>query len=477
MSETAVAVDVPSVADIPVPEVRRRRLSPVVALVPRLQRAGGSDARRTTALAVGAFAAMTALALSVVGGLLAFSDRVDAPGLAVPEGQRGLYVMFAWTALVVLVVPLLTLGGAAARLGVARRDARLAALRLLGATPREVVGLTLVETAAQGFVGAALGFVGYLALIPTVWTRFTFEGKQLGAAELWTGWQAPVVALVAVPLLAAVSGAVTLRRVVVTPLGVSQRVTPPSTRAVRVVVAVVAMGAFAVVTQVLGAFGAAAVAVLLGMFGLAFATLNALGPWVLGVFGRRRVRKARTPEQLLAARRVAGDPKGAWRVVGGLALAGFVAGAMAVLPVLVRGVEAQDGMDVVGRDLMTGGMLTLAISFVVAATSAGVTQAAAVLDRRRELVLQTLAGVPADLLHRVRRREVLGPVVLVSVGSAALALVLLLPLFGIAAVQDPRGVLILVACLTGGVLLVLAAVEASRPLLRQVLATTTVRAD
>ncbi|WP_019135293.1 FtsX-like permease family protein [Cellulomonas massiliensis] len=464
------------VADIPVPPVRRRRVSPVVGLAPRLQRAGGSDARRTTVLAVGAFAAMTALALSVVGGLLAFSGRVDAPGLAVPPEQRGMYVTFAWTALVVLVVPLLTLGGAAARLGVARRDARLAALRLLGATPREVVGLTLVETAVQGLVGAALGFVGYLALLP-LWTRFTFQGRPLAAAELWTGWQAPVVALVAVPLLAAGSGAVTLRRVVVTPLGVSQRVTPPGTRAVRVVVAVVAMAAFVVVTQVLGAFGAAAVAVLLGMFAIAFACLNAMGPWVLGVFGRRRVKRARTPEQLLAARRLAGDPRAAWRVVGGLALAGFVAGALAVLPVLVQGVGAQDGMDVVGRDLMTGGMLTLAISFVVAATSAGVTQAAAVLDRRRELVLQTLAGVPADLLHRVRRREVLGPVVLVSVGSAALALLLLLPLFGVAAVQDPRGLVLLAACLAGGVLLVLGAVEASRPLLRQVLATTTVRAD
>ena len=47
-------------------------------------------------------------------------------------------------------------------------------------------------------------------------------------------------------------------------------------------------------------------------------------PWI-GVMAKVLVRRARTPAHLLAARRLLDDPKAAWRVVGGLGLAGFVA--------------------------------------------------------------------------------------------------------------------------------------------------------
>ena len=99
------------------------------------------------------------------------------------------------------------------------------------------------------------------------------------------------------------------------------------------------------------------------------------------------------------------------------------------------------------------------------------------LDRRREYALQHLAGVPTELFHEVRRREVLGPLLLVGVGSAAVAVVMLSPLLGFAGVTTPRGLLLLGGCLVGGVLLVVAAVESTRPLLRQILASRDVRPD
>ncbi|MBO9555319.1 FtsX-like permease family protein [Cellulomonas sp.] len=449
----------------------------VRALSPLLRRAGGRDARITTALACTAFAVVTALALSVAGGLLAFQARAAEP---VPSGGHVfgyLYVSLAWTALALLVVPLITLGGAAARLGVSRRDARLSALRLIGVTPREVVGLTLVETAWQGLVGAVAGCVLYVLLIP-FWTLFVFQDRPFTFGELWVGPLVLAGALVVIPLLAAGSGAVSLRQVVVSPLGVSRRVRAPGLRAVRVLVAGVLMIGFIVVSIAMRSFGAVAIGVLLGSFGAAFLALNAIGPWVLRQFGGRRLRAARTPEQLLAARRLLDDPKAAWRVVGGLGLAGFVAGALAVVPVLAAAQAERDATsEIIGHDLTTGGLLTLSLTFVVAAVSAGITQAASVLDRRREYALQHLAGLPSDLLDRVRRREVLGPLVLVSVGSAALALVMLSPLFGLLALRSMTGPLLLVGCLALGCVLVLAATEASRPLLRSVLADTVVRAD
>lgn len=447
-------------------------MNPVLSLAPRLQRAAGRDGRVTTALAVLAFAVTTALTTSVLAATLAFAERAEHPTTPFERDAGDTYVLLAVIATVLLVVPLLTLGGAAARLGVARRHERLAALRLLGATPREVLGLTVLETAGQGLVGAVLGSLLYGALLP-VWTSVPFQERTFSAAELWVGPRVLGLVWLAVPLLAAVSGAVSLRQVVVSPLGVARRVRPPALRAARVVGAVVAFLAFVVVSTVREAFAAAAAGVLVGMLAVAFAAVNAVGPWLLALLGRRAVRRARTPAQLLAARRLLDDPRAVWRVVGGLALASFVAGVLAVVPALAQG--PQD--DPVVRDVLTGALLTLGIAFLLAAASAGIAQAASVLDRRRELSLARLAGVPVELFDAVRRREVLVPVLVASVGSAGLGLALMLPLFGFAVGAAPQGLVLLVASLAVGTGLVLAATESARPLLRRVLATPVVRAD
>jgi hypothetical protein len=452
-------------------------VSVVVPLAVRLGRAGGGRSLTTTALAVLAFAVTSAFGLSVLAGLRGFVRRDAEPTSSLMAELAPTYVILAWTAVVLLLVPLLALGGAAARLGVARRDARLATLRLLGATPREVVALTVVETAWQGLLGAALGILGYAALLP-VWTSIPFQGERFTAAELWVGVPTLLGALVAVPALAALSGAVSLRRVVVSPLGVARRQTPPRLRAVRLVAAVVALVAFAAVALGGDAFGTAVVVVLVGVLAGVLGALNLLGPWTIGVLGRVLARRARTPAQLLAARRLLDDPRAAWRVVGGLGLAGFVAGVLSVVPVLASGdSEGDPAGAVLAQDLTTGALLTLAITFGVAAASAGIMQAAGVLDRRREYALQRLAGVPVELFDAVRRREVLAPLVLVAGTSTVAAWLVLLPLFGMSVIVAPQGIVLLVACLVVGGLLVLAATELSRPLLRSVLAETVVRAD
>ncbi|MDC7123163.1 hypothetical protein OMK64_16660 [Cellulomonas fimi] len=451
-------------------------MNAVVALAPHLRRAGGRDTRVTTALSVTAFAVSTALTLSVVGGLLGFAQRAADPTDPFQRELGMLYVQLAWTALILLVVPLVTLAGAAARMGVARRDARLATLRLLGATPREVVGLSLLETCVQGLVGAVIGVLGYVALLP-LWALVPFQGGTFSVGELWVGPLRVLATLVAVPALAAVSGFVSLRRVVVSPLGVARRTTPPGLKVVRVVVLAVALVGFAVATAAAGRLAAALVAVLLGFLAAGFGAMNLVGPWVLGIMGRVQARRARTPVRLLAARRLADDPRGAWRVVGGLGLAGFVAGALAVVPMFTSGQQVDRQGEILNDDLVTGAMLTLVIAFLLAAVSAGIQQASTVLDRRREYALAHLAGMPVELLDAVRRREVTGPMVRVAGGSSLVAVVMLSPLFKTAAFTDWRGIVLLVGCLVGGCLLVLAATETSRPLLRSVLAEPLVRAD
>lgn len=460
----------------------------VLALTPRpWARAGASGSagaaaggrlRNPGALSVLAFAIATALGLDVVGGLIGFLGRADHPTSAYMREFADDYVVLAWMAVVLLFVPLVSLGAAAARLGVARRDARLATLRLLGVTSGEVVGLTLVETARQGLLGAALGVVGYGALLP-VFTRVPFMDEPFSAAEMWVGWQPIAVALVLVPLVAAASGAVSLRRVVVSPLGVARRTTPPGLRWVRLLALVAAMGAFAVATSaVQGMSVAVGATILIGLVAAVFGTINLVGPWTIALLGRLMARTARTPARLLAARRLLDDPKGAWRVVGGLGLAGFVAGVLSILPSMTEtGADVAADDRLMAHDVMTGGLLTLAIAFALAAASAGIAQAATVLDRRREYALQQLAGVPAELFDSVRRLEVFAPLGFVVGTSVLVAWGLLLPVVGLASSVSVDGMLLLTGCLAVGVVLFAAATETSRPLLRSMLRETVVRAD
>jgi hypothetical protein len=437
------------------------------------------DGRSVTpaALSILAFAVSTAFGLSVIGGLMGFVGRAENPSTSYQAEYAGGYVILAWMAVVLLLVPLLSLGAAAARLGLARRDARLSTLRLLGVTSREVVALTLIETAQQGFAGAAIGVLGYGALLP-VFGRIPFMGDPLSAAEMWVGWQPIVGALLVVPILAAVSGAVSLRRVVVSPLGVARRQTPPRLRWLRALGVVAAVGTFAVATVVVQGLGFVVGAVILiGLVGVVLGTLNLIGPWTIGVLGRVMARRATTPARLLAARRLLDDPRGVWRILGGLSLAGFVAGVLSVLPsqTVTDGSGTSDAL--MASDTLTGGLLTLAIAFTVASASAGIMQAASVLDRRREYALQQLAGVPAELFDSVRRREVLTPLAFVIGTSVVVAWLLLVPVVGLAGSVNQDGMLLLAGCLAGGALLFFAATETSRPLLRSVLRETVVRAD
>ena len=320
--------------------------------------------------------------------------------------------------------------------------------------------------------------------MPTFWpllpvcALLPFQGTTFSVGELWVGWQGLAIALGTVPLLAALSGAFSLRRVSVSPLGVARRETPKGMTWLRLVVAVVGIGIFMLISAFGGALGAAAVAALIGAMAVGFATLNAVGPWVLGLVGKVQLRRATTPARLLAARRLLDDPKAAWRVVGGLGLAGFVAGALAVLP-SITAVDMSDDPQgaILLADLVTGAMVTLVVAFLLAAVSAGIAQAASVLDRRREIALQNLAGTPVELHDAVRRRAVLVPLVFVASGSALTAIVMFLPLLGMAVVSSVQGPVLLVAFLAGGCALVFAATETSRPLLRSVLADTVVRAD
>ena len=265
--------------------------------------------------------------LSVAGGL-PFDPETAPAYIAGFTGTTSVnatvYDLLLKMATAMVVAPLLIFGAAAARLTVARRDTRLAALRLIGATPAQVVAMTVAEAVLTAVVGAVLGALVYVAGFAGL-AEIPMQGDTWFTADLWVGplWMFGV--LVAVPLLTGLSAVVGLRRVVVSPLGVARRQTPPGIRAIRLIALAAALIAASLVTA-----GAGAMVVMI-VLGAVFLAINLVGPWVVGVIGRISAAFARGPARLLAARRLVDDPRAAWRTVAGVALTGFVAGFVGLL--------------------------------------------------------------------------------------------------------------------------------------------------
>ncbi|MFF2051287.1 permease [Leifsonia sp. NPDC058194] len=424
-------------------------------------RRGAAD-RSTVSLPVVAFAIVTSLLLIVAGGAQAFFSWT---GELAP-----LYQALAVIALALLVVPLVALGGSAARLSARRRDDRLAGLRLLGATPATVTALTVIESTALAVLGALAGVVLYLVAVPLV-GLIPFRGAALGMSVLLgPGWIALAVAGVAA--LAALSAVVGLRRVVLSPLGVRTRQDAPRTHWLRVVIAVAVVGIVYAVMSALGSLGSVAViiAVLGAGFGGAVAVLNLVGPWVLRVLAARQARRAGTARRLLAARSILESPKAAWRQVSGVAMTSFMAVFAGVGVALLGSVGDADPQTAqLAADIRTGVLITVVASFLMVACSAGVNQAAAILDRRDLYVSLDRLGMPVGEMNAARGRAVLSPLRITTIGSALVAGVVVFPLAGLSLILAPASIAVIVGCLAAGIGLVWLALLATRPVLTRVL--------
>lgn len=418
----------------------------------RRRTADNRDPKRlTTILAVVAFATATAVLLVVAGGYGAFAGRVDDP-TAGPDTD--LYPVLAGVAALLLLVPLTTLSGAAARLAVARRDERLATLRLAGATTTQVTTLTALDAGAQALTGALAGVVGYLVLLPVV-SLLRFQDRAFTLGELWVGVPAILATVLVVVIIALSSALASLRRVLVTPLGVAARTTPPRLRARRAVVLIVALVAMPIAAGASFGSQALGIIVIVGVLLLGFAALGAVGPFALQVVGRITGRWARRVETLLASRRLVDDPRTAWRSVGGVALATFIAGLASLTAMFSPGDDAPRWDVVLYADIRTGALLTLAIAGVLAAVSTGVMQAGRAIDQRDATAALILAGSERRTLDRARMRETAIPLVAAVGLTTGTMLLLMAPLVGFGAYQELPVLIELLAAIAAASFLVM----------------------
>ncbi|NGY58477.1 ABC transporter permease [Lentzea sp. NEAU-D13] len=274
------------------------------------------------------------------------ANGYPAPGLQGGAGSyrddyHGMLYLLTRVGLVVLVVPCLVLVASAARLTAAKRERRLAALRLAGASPRQVVVMTAVETAVGAVVGSVLGvllaqpFSHITAMIP-------WEGGTWYPGDFVPSPAVVVAVAVLAPVLVIAAAIMGLRRVVNRPLAAEEK---RKVRSWRLLMIAGAMGVFFLgITYAQATSGDSQfTVVLLGLGAVAFALVLA-GPVMTAWVGRFFVGRWRKPSTLLAGRRLAGDPVAAFRGSAGVVIAVFTGSmALTMLPGLESQVPYRDG--------------------------------------------------------------------------------------------------------------------------------------
>jgi hypothetical protein len=238
-----------------------------------------------------------------------------------------------------ILAPVLIFITTATRLSAARREQRFAAMRLVGATRKQVSLLAATESTAAAVLGVALGF-GIFVLLRVPVAGIPFIGEPFYPGELSLSPPDILAVAIGVPLAAAVAARVALRRVHISPLGVTRHQTPRPPRAWR---ALPLLAGFAdlgfFVAHGKPASPSTQVLAFLPGYLLIVVGLVIAGPWLTMVAAKIMARRTSRPGALIAARRLADDPKAAFRAVSGLVLA------LLITTAAVVAITTQDTVD------------------------------------------------------------------------------------------------------------------------------------
>jgi hypothetical protein len=226
-----------------------------------------------------------------------------------------------------LLLPVLVLIATASRLSAARREERFAAMRLVGATPHQISVIAAVEATVAAVAGAAVGFALFFVFRPLL-IHVPFTGAPLAPGDLSLRWLDVVLVVLGVPIVAAASARIALRRVRVSPLGVTRRASSVPPRIVRIVplLAGIALLAYFDSAGKPKSTGSQILELLAGL-ALILVGLVLAGPWLTKVGSRLMANRAGRPAGLIAARRLLDNPRAAFRSISGLVLALFVTSA------------------------------------------------------------------------------------------------------------------------------------------------------
>jgi hypothetical protein len=252
---------------------------------------------------------------------------------------------------IAFLFPILILVGTATRLAAARREERYAALRLVGATAGQIGVIASVDALVSALLGALLGIVIFRLLQPAL------AGTAITSARYFADEVTPTAAgyaavLIGVPVAAAVSALVSLGRVQVSPLGVTRRVTPPKPSAWRVVpliTGIVLLVAGLIMTNSARIGQPVFPGLIIILIGLVVA-----GPWLTAQAARLLTELSGRASSVLAGRRLADNPRAAFRSVRGLVLAVFLGTLLAGLLPAIEATTASTSAKALSNVLLDG---------------------------------------------------------------------------------------------------------------------------
>jgi hypothetical protein len=222
-----------------------------------------------------------------------------------------------------LLLPIWLFVATVTRLSAATREERLAAVRLAGATESQVRLLAAAEAGVAAAIGSLLGIPLFLAIRPLL-ASGAVAGIHLFVTDLTPPVWLATAFLVALPTLAIVMSLGTMRRLVVSPLGVTRHVrrSHAGWRWVLVLAAGVGVLAWSASRHSdLKRLGDVTTFVLVGG-SLAMVGFGLVGTatWSAWAVARQLAGQVRSVSAMLGFRRLEAEPTSVSRVVGGVAL-------------------------------------------------------------------------------------------------------------------------------------------------------------
>jgi FtsX-like permease family len=242
-------------------------------------------------------------------------------GYAYYLGLRALLLVGA----VLLLVPVVVFIVMATRVAAAQREQRLAAIRLAGATRLQAAVVAAVATALAAVAGSVLGWAGYEVGRRVLAATVTFQGARFFADDVVVAPWVLLLVLVGVPVLATLTAAAALRRVQVGPLAISRGARRPPPSAWRALPLAVGVGGQLAAASLRGVVDRTTLDNVAPLFVvITLVGFVAIGPWLCMLTARGMARVSRRVPGLIAARRIAGDPRATFRAISGVVVAVFV---------------------------------------------------------------------------------------------------------------------------------------------------------
>ncbi|ALA68591.1 FtsX-like permease family protein [Corynebacterium lactis] len=414
----------------------------------RLQRAGQETRSGNgwlSTLAVIAMTVSTWLALVVAGGTMMFYRRSLVPPPPLPENPTpqdyamqdngDLYLQLAFIACVFVVPAMMGLVAQSAVLGAAGREGRLATLRLIGLSNGAVTRMTLVEILIQAGIGIAFGTVLSVSTAP-FWALVSFDNDYLGTWDMllpWWGYPAVWAIVLVLALAAALVG---LKRVLVSPLGVSRREIPGAVKRWRLVVFIVLFVVTVVFINSLDVKSINVAATAYAAFAMLviFSAVNIVAPFIVQLVARLSAPLG-TASDFVATRRVATNAKESWRRVSAMTFLSLLLGYIAVIPKL------EMAEDLIGatfaNDIVVGIIITFIIGFTLLMVSTVLTQASAVYEQAALTKALDYIGAPVAFHRRAAFKQTFFPLFFTSFLAFLMGCFFGLILFGSAAEANP----------------------------------------